>query len=218
MILAKVTGQSVHLQYDEVVSDSAKYLTASFEFDGSWDGYTKKAVFVSADGEQYSVILCDGNPLYLGDNTCFVPFEVIKEPCFSLWVVGVLGSSIITTEEAQIEVTSSNIPLDTHIAPTMNEYQQIIELVASTKALAQSVRNDADNGVFIGAKGDKGDKGEQGIQGEQGVQGVKGNKGDKGDKGDRGESGDDYILTEADKSEIANIVLANFINVSEVGR
>lgn len=33
-----------------------------------------------------------------------------------------------------------------------------------------------------------------------------------------GEKGDDYVLTEADKNDIANLVLANFTNVSEVGR
>jgi hypothetical protein len=44
----------------------------------------------------------------------------------------------------------------------------------------------------------KGDKGEQGEQGD---------KGDKGDKGDTGEAGQDYILTTADKNEIANIVI-----------
>jgi hypothetical protein len=58
-------------------------------------------------------------------------------------------------------------------------------------------------------KGDKGDKGDTGPQGD---------KGDKGDKGDTGAAGadgkdgapgkdgvdgDDYILTDADKSEIA---------------
>ena len=46
-------------------------------------------------------------------------------------------------------------------------------------------------------KGDKGDRGEQGIQGIQ------------GEKGDRGEQGEGYVLTDADKAEIADIVLAS---------
>lgn len=81
-----------------------------------------------------------------------------------------------------------------------------------------------------GDTGDTGERGPQGIQGEQGIQGPKGDKGDKGDtgsqgpkgdtgatgatgpagpKGDKGEQGpkgdpgDDYILTAADKAEIA---------------
>lgn len=84
-----------------------------------------------------------------------------------------------------------------------------------------------------GDKGDQGEKGDQGIQGEKGDQGEKGEKGDKGDQGIQGEKGDkgdqgeqgiqgvqgeqgpagadgvdgkDYVLTEEDKTEIANKV------------
>lgn len=60
-----------------------------------------------------------------------------------------------------------------------------------------------------GLKGDKGDRGEQGLKGDkgdQGEQGLKGVKGDRGLKGEKGEKGDSYILTEADKTEIAQKV------------
>ena len=81
-----------------------------------------------------------------------------------------------------------------------------------------------------GPKGDKGDQGEQGIQGIPGPQGPKGDtgdtgpqgpKGDKGEKGDPGEQGpkgetgpqgpkgdpgNDYVLTDADKQDIAGKV------------
>lgn len=60
-----------------------------------------------------------------------------------------------------------------------------------------------------GPKGDKGDTGEQGpqgIQGEQGPQGEKGEKGDTGATGPAGANGKDYVLTEADKQEIAGMV------------
>jgi hypothetical protein len=78
-----------------------------------------------------------------------------------------------------------------------------------------------------GDKGDKGDQGLQGIQGEkgdrgerglQGIQGIQGEQGIKGDKGDKGEQGDTYTLTNADKTDIANIVLTNFTNVAEAGQ
>ena len=57
-----------------------------------------------------------------------------------------------------------------------------------------------------GAQGEKGEKGDTGAQGPQGVQGEQGVQGAKGDKGDKGDPGDDYILTEADKKEIADMV------------
>ena len=70
--------------------------------------------------------------------------------------------------------------------------------------VANSVREDADNGKFIGPagpqgpvgptgaqgiQGEKGDTGERGPQGEQGVQGVQGEKGDTGAQGPVGETG-----------------------------
>lgn len=63
-----------------------------------------------------------------------------------------------------------------------------------------------------GPQGPKGDTGEQGPQGEpgsvgpQGSQGPKGDKGEtgsQGPKGDKGDPGENYILTSADKAEIA---------------
>ena len=63
-----------------------------------------------------------------------------------------------------------------------------------------------------GPKGDKGDKGERGetgaagAVGPQGPEGPKGEKGDKGATGPAGANGKDYVLTEADKQEIAGMV------------
>ena len=104
---------------------------------------------------------------------------------------------------------------------------------------AQGIKGDkgdkGDTGA-TGAKGDKGDKGDtgaQGIQGERGergLQGIQGPKGDTGEKGDtgatgaqgergpqgiqgetgpQGPQGDDYVLTEQDKQDIADIAEAD---------
>ena len=70
-----------------------------------------------------------------------------------------------------------------------------------------------------GPKGDTGPQGEpgpQGIQGEQGVQGETGPQGPQGEPGTPGKDGQDYILTEADKQEIANLVLASIPSGDEV--
>lgn len=68
-----------------------------------------------------------------------------------------------------------------------------------------------------GAQGERGPKGEQGIQGVQGPKGDKGDQGAKGEKGDTGDTGPqgpagtngadgkDYVLTDADKEEIATL-------------
>ena len=53
---------------------------------------------------------------------------------------------------------------------------------------------------FTCIKGDKGDTGEKGPQGPQGP------KGDTGDTGPQGPKGDNYVLTDADKQDIADMV------------
>ena len=67
----------------------------------------------------------------------------------------------------------------------------------------------------IGPEGPQGPMGEQGIQGETGPQGPQGKTGEKGPQGiqgpigPQGEPGQNYILTEADKSEIAGMVVVD---------
>ena len=63
-----------------------------------------------------------------------------------------------------------------------------------------------------GPQGKPGEKGIQGVQGPQGPQGIQGKQGPqgiqgpKGDPGTPGEPGKDYVLTNEDKQEIANLV------------
>lgn len=95
--------------------------------------------------------------------------------------------------------------------PTPDLLQQVLTLSKDAQAaaknaenVANSVREDADNGKFIGPvgpqepvgpqgaqgiQGEKGNTGERGPQGEQGVQGVQGEKGDTGAQGPVGETG-----------------------------
>lgn len=64
----------------------------------------------------------------------------------------------------------------------------------------------------IGPQGKTGEKGAQGIQGPQGPQGIQGEQGPQGIQGPigpQGEPGQNYILTEADKSEIAGMVVVD---------
>ena len=64
-----------------------------------------------------------------------------------------------------------------------------------------------------GPQGKTGEKGEQGVQGPQGPQGI------QGEQGPQGEPGQNYILTEADKSEIAGMVVVDtstFVTMAQV--
>ena len=61
----------------------------------------------------------------------------------------------------------------------------------------------------IGETGPQGPIGPVGPEGKVGPIGPQGPVGPVGEKGDPGAPGKDYVLTEADKSEIANLVLAS---------
>lgn len=68
-----------------------------------------------------------------------------------------------------------------------------------------SVRQDLDEGKL---KGEKGDQGPAGPKGDTGPQGPKGDTGATGPQGPKGDTGAPYTLTAADKTSIANSVLA----------
>lgn len=57
-----------------------------------------------------------------------------------------------------------------------------------------------------GAQGPQGETGPRGEKGETGEQGPKGETGATGPQGPKGEQGEDYVLTDADKEEIAGMV------------
>ena len=194
MITVNVIGQEITVASDTVVSDSAQYLTAEFIYNEDWNGYTKKAIFTSGE-ETVAVILEEGNPSFK-NGKCYVPFEVIKYPGFEISVVGNREDSVITTTPKFISVTESGeIDGAEPKTPTPDQYAQIIDICAASKQVADSVRADADSGLFKGEKGDKGDKGEkgdtgaQGIKGDTGAMGPIGPQGEKGDTGAQGEKG-----------------------------
>lgn len=183
------------------VSDSVNFERVKFEFPQSWCGYTKTAVF-SIDDVSYSVVLDNVGPLCINENECYIPFEVLRAPMFYLSLFGVKGDSRATTVSAAVAVTASGYSEgQTPTDPTPSEYEQLIEIANQTKEIAQSVRNDADNGAFKGDQGDKGDKGDKGdpfvysdftpsqLESLRGPQGEVGLTGPKGEKGERGEQG-----------------------------
>lgn len=127
-------------------------------------------------------------------NQCIVPWEVLTQPgMLQIGVVGTDGDKILPSVKALVCVnegiyTDGTIPSE----PTPTEYAQLISLSEDTKAIAQSVRDDADAGKFDGEPGAK------------------------GEKGDKGDPGDNYILTEADKAEIAAEAAKNTYTKSEI--
>ena len=142
MITANVLGQELRVYFEKVVSDSVKFRTVNFVCDEQWQGYSKKAVFEGKD-KTVAVVLEEGNSLIIDENTCFVPFEVIKYPGFSLSLVGNKGDSVITSEPYFIPVTKSGgidgaLPEE----PTPDQYAQIIDICTSAREIADTVKEE----------------------------------------------------------------------------
>lgn len=153
MIYVKVSENGILHTFDCTASDSVKYETVKFDFPKCWDGYTKTAVFKNGD-TAFSVILNGDGSLCEGTDQCYIPHEVIKYPEFTVSVFGVSGDSRATTEPAVIKVIKSGYGAgDEPSNPTPDEYEQLINLAKATKEIAQSVRTDADNGIFDGKDG-----------------------------------------------------------------
>lgn len=158
MITCQINNQSLVTVYDEVVADSVKYLIANFTFSDDWEGYSKTVIFNNySNNKILTVTLIDGDSLYLGDNTCYIPHEVIESPGFSISVFGVKDESVITTNEKNIVVKESGYKRgETPEEPTPTDVERIIRIATSAKNIAESVRADADAGLFKGEKGDPG--------------------------------------------------------------
>ena len=189
--------------YNNTIADSVMFEKISFNFPETWNGYDKTAVFRNGD-EKISVVLNSDSALCTGENECYVPYEVIKAPQFTVSVFGVSGNSRATTPQVRIIVRESGYGEgDLPSEPTPTEYEQLLSLANATKQIAQSVRDDADSGAFKGDRGDIGPQGEKGDKGDTGEQGIQGIQGIKGDKGDKGEKGDPFTYTDFTPEQLA---------------
>ena len=206
MISARVEENGRIKVLQTTVSDSVLFEKIGFDFPESWNGYTKTAVFRNGE-TTVSVVLDKSSELCTGENECYIPYEVIKAPQFTVSVFGVSGESRATTQQASINVTESGYGTgDAPAEPTPTQYEQLIGIANEMKQLAneamqiaKSVRTEADNREYDGEKGDTGDRGEKGEKGDPFIYSdftqeqlslLKGAKGEKGDKGDAFTYGD----------------------------
>lgn len=149
MIEANFEGQEMSLQYDGVISDSIRFLKIHFNFDEYWDGFEKTAVFAH-NGEKFLVALSDGNSIYLGDNTCYVPQEVIKAQSFSVSVFGNKDGTVITSSNEDVSVADSGMGKRIPRDPTPTAWSQMLEIENHTSSMVSELVERADSGEFDG--------------------------------------------------------------------
>lgn len=88
----KVTGQHIEKESDPyLVAGTKNYLKMVFDFDATWNGYKKAALFNS------------DTAVAIVGNTCTVPEEITKLKRFSVKVVGEKDGTRIVTDFAVVD-------------------------------------------------------------------------------------------------------------------
>lgn len=149
-----VTGSEACVTEKPVLTSGMVGLPVEFTFDEAWEGLNKTAVF-KAGSRKY--------PVPCLQNAAIVPWEVLEKPFMTL-SVGVFGADEAGEEKiptiwAAVDTIQPGTQLPDTVprAPTPQVYDQILAAANEAVHVADSVRRDADNGVF------KGDQGEPGI-------------------------------------------------------
>ena len=136
---------------------------------------------------------------------------------FSAWLYVEDGKSGKTIKTVEFILGRRKKPSDYPCNPSeiaevksLAEYvKENAEKVSEAEKVGQDLLQKAENGEFDGATGPQGPQGIQGPKGDtgpQGVQGPQGIQGERGPQGIQGPQGADYILTETDKTEIAEAI------------
>lgn len=156
---------------------SVEYLIAKFNFKTEdWNEAIKRAIFRNVKSKVEKDAMIE-------DDSCVVPWEVLEgSGDIEVSVHGVIGTEEITTDVAVFNLNRTLQGGSATQEPSPTVYEQMVEMVKDAKEVAQSVRNDADNGKFSG------------IPGPPGKDGKDGENGKDGDDGEDGKSAYDYAV------------------------
>lgn len=217
MLTLKILEKEIRIIKDEIFVRGTVGATCKITFDNVWAEHDKFIVFknTSIGSKPYEQFVTDM------DTEVTIPWEVLKESgYFKIGVYGTAGSDVSPTLWS--EKISCKDGTDTSgvqpAAATPSLISQITDIATEATDIAQSVRDDADSGKFNGKDGEPGPKGDPFTYEDFTAEQLNDLKGEPGKTGPAGADGKDYILTDADKQEIADIVLSNFVDVAEVGQ
>ena len=172
MIVLTATGKRLTATSDQPITSGSVGLTATLSTDAAWAGLTITVVFRVGTTEKIATL---SNGVYT------VPWELLADANvgkdLQAGICGMSGTDIVyPTIYAYVGMIreGADPTADPGATPTPSAYQEILDAATNAEGVAQSVRTDADNGVFKGDKGDAGSQGPQGIQGPQGETGAAG--------------------------------------------
>lgn len=121
-IKIQCVDQALHLvEMPPIYSGDVNYDTVSFDFDTTWNDYTKTAIFYQSKDKVYSQLLD-------ASGTCKIPKEVLasKGVCY-IGVFGVYDNTVITSQVLGYRILEGAITEDLNIPdPTPSIYEQIL--------------------------------------------------------------------------------------------
>ena len=150
MIYLSVRDRDAAAQATEPITSGSVGMRVGFSFSESWDGLAKVAVF-RGSGQSIDVALTAGS--------CEVPHEVLQSAGGHLKIgvygTGDEGQKVTPTVWADAgPIVEGAEPSEIEPTPaTESLVQQILEAAEDARDLAQSVRDDADDGEFDGQNG-----------------------------------------------------------------
>jgi len=132
--------QFLTIQNQEIISSGDyNFDSCKFIFDGSWDGFTKTAVFYQdKTNVQYAVL---GN-----DDTCIIPAAAMaRAGRMYIGVFGVKETSVVTSTMGNIDIPEGAIsgenvstePADDIFLAIIAQYQRIIGMMAQYESTAE---------------------------------------------------------------------------------
>lgn len=177
------------LDRNVVASGSRNYVTARFiPITDDWSG------IVTAIFGDYLVVLDE-------NLSCHVPYEVLKNKG-QFTVSAFCGDLHTATAETVLVMQSGYRDGIEPGEPEPDVYSQIVSMVNEAVETANSVREDADAGLFIGPRGPAGETGETGPQGPAGEPGPAGETGPMGPEGPPGEKGDPFVYEDFTQQQL----------------
>ena len=136
-----VDEQFIRAPHHRVVAASRDYLTARFSFGEAWQGLTKTAVFLGADGRAYHMLLTD--------DACAVPPQVLRPTQF---FVSVFGGDRLTTDRVAVEVVASGFVEGITPPPTTADiYTQLTQVFDTAREAAQTAATEAEKSASFAA-------------------------------------------------------------------
>lgn len=187
MIICQVTGAAITVAQNELLTTGmVQAVPVRFCFSPQWAALDRTAVF-TAGTVSVSCLLGE-------DNQCFIPWECLTRAGEYLHV-GVYG----TRGEKMVLPTVSCLlgPICTGTQPEENTpteatptlVQSLLTKAEAAVSVADTLRTDADAGLFNGRDGKDGTNGKDGKDGQNGAPGEAGPQGPKGDTGETGPQG-----------------------------